>query len=279
MNPETLRLLVRVTIFAALVWPGRIAFNFILQGMADPLVVSALSTFGAGILANGILARGWERGKLGDFGMAWTSASKRDLLAGIGFGVGASVLILAVAMTLRLATFAGTPGETAHWSGLPILAIVLWLGAVGEELMFHGYAFQQLVRHAGPFATVLPVGVLFGWAHAGNANVSLLALINTVAWGVLLGYAYVRTSSLWLPMGIHFGWNVAQPLLGVNLSGFTMGLTGYELQWRVGSLWSGGAYGLEGGLFTTLVVSGLFFAIVRVFPERGDSWSASSLSS
>ena len=46
--------------------------------------------------------------------------------------------------------------------------------------------------------------------------------------GVLFGYAYLRTSALWLPIGLHFGWNVVLPLFGANLSGFTMGVTGYS---------------------------------------------------
>ena len=86
--------------------------------------------------------------------------------------------------------------------------------------------------------------------------------------GVLLGYAYLRTRTLWLPIGLHFGWNLAQPLLGVHLSGFTIGMTGYELRWRTGLLWSGGSYGLEGGLFTTVMVIALFFALPRLAPER-----------
>jgi len=62
-----------------------------------------------------------------------------------------------------------------------------------------------------------------------------------------------------LPIGLHFGWTWTLPVLGVNLSGFTMGVTGYSMQWKVGDLWSGGAYGPEGGLLTSAVVIALFF--------------------
>jgi hypothetical protein len=57
---------------------------------------------------------------------------------------------------------------------------------------------------------------------------------------------------------LHFGWNWALPLLGVNLSGFTMGVTGYSLHWKIGGLWSGGEYGPEGGLLTSAIVVLLF---------------------
>jgi hypothetical protein len=134
-------------------------------------------------------------------------------------------------------------------------------------MLFHGYAFQLLIRSLGAFATILPASVLFGMAHASNQNATLLGLVNTAFWGVLLGYAYWRTGALWLPIGLHFGWNFTLPLFGVNLSGFTMGVTGYGLHWRVGDLWSGGGYGPEGSVLTTAIVVALFFVLIRVTPE------------
>src|SRR5436305_14994728 len=92
-----------------------------------------------------------------------------------------------------------------------------------------------------------------------SPNVSAPALIYTIVWGVLLCYAFIRSVDLWLPIGLHFGWNWCLPLLCENLSGFTMGVTGYAMHWKAGVLWSGGAYGPEGGLLTTGVAAALFF--------------------
>jgi hypothetical protein len=270
LNPDTLRLVVRLGVFVLLVLLGRLVFPTFLQSFGGILVVSALSTFATGVLANIVVVRGWETGKAAEFGLGWTAHWARDLLTGIAGGSGAAALVVAAALVLRLASYQAIPGNMSTWAGIPYLIVVLLFGAVGEELMFHGYGFQQLVRHVGPFATVLPVGILFGLAHLGNQSVTLLAIVNTIAWGVLLGCAYLRTRALWLPIGLHFGWNVATPFLGLNLSGFTMEVTGYALRWRTDDLWSGGGYGLEGGLFTTLVVAGLFFLLYRVIPARGE---------
>ena len=91
-----------------------------------------------------------------------------------------------------------------------------------------------------------------------NLGITVLGLVNTSAWGVLLGYAFLRSGDLWLPIGLHMGWNWALPLFGVNLSGFTMRMTGYVLHWKIGALWSGGDYGPEGGLVTSAIVIALF---------------------
>jgi uncharacterized protein len=116
----------------------------------------------------------------------------------------------------------------------------------------------------GPWATILPTSALFGMAHLMNPNPNALGIANTVLWGCLLGYAYWRTKALWLSIGLHYGWNVALPLFGVKLSGLTMEVTGYALQWKVGELWSGGEYGPEGSVLTTAVAVGLFVVIRRV---------------
>jgi len=268
-DPDKLRLLVRVGVFVLLVILGRLVFPVLMQPFGGLLVVSALSAFATGALANAVVARGWERGQLADFGLGWTPASGRELATGMACGAGGAVLIVMAALVSGLASFDPVPLADRAWGGIPVLAVVLLFGSVGEELVFHGYAFQHLVRHMGEFATVLPVGILFGLMHLGNQNVTLLAVVNTIAWGVLLGCAYLRTRALWLPIGIHYGWNVAMPFLGVNLSGFRMGVTGYELHWRTGILWSGGVYGLEGGLFTTGIVAGLFVLLYRLVPQRG----------
>jgi membrane protease YdiL (CAAX protease family) len=269
---EKLRILVRVVVFIALVLAGRFVFPGVFAFLAGALnqspngllIISALVTFATAALANAFVVRGWEQGKLSDFGMGWTATAGRELLTGILSGAGAAFVILIAALLLQLADFRNNSDSGSQWSVLPLLIVVLVLGALGEELMFHGYAFQHLVRVMGEFATVLPVGLLFGLAHAANQNVTLLAVFNTMAWGILLGFAYLRTRTLWLPIGLHFGWNLALLLLGINLSGFTIGVTGYSLHWKAGDLWSGGNYGLEGGLFTTMIVIALFALLPKL---------------
>jgi hypothetical protein len=153
-------------------------------------------------------------------------------------------------------------------AALIFISVALLLGAAGEEMLFHGYAFQLLTRSIGPFATILPVSILFGMAHMGNQHATLLGIFNTTVWGVLLGYACWRSGALWLPIGLHFGWNLALPLFGANLSGFTMSVTGYALHWSAGNLWSGGDYGPEGGLPTTVAVAVLFWIVSRMIGKE-----------
>ena len=56
---------------------------------------------------------------------------------------------------------------------------------MGEELTFHGYAFQFLLRSMGVFATILPVSALFALAHINNLHVTVHGLFNTMLFDVL----------------------------------------------------------------------------------------------
>jgi len=182
---------------------------------------------------------------------------------GLAFGAGSAALMLAAPLLAGTGHLIERPNSSFDWATLVTYLFALLIAATGEEMIFRGYAFQLLVEKIGPFATVLPIGVIFGLAHGSNPNSSLLGVGNTILWGILLGYAFLRSHDLWLPIGLHYGWNAVLPLFGVNLSGLTIDVTRYSYRWDLTPLWSGGSYGPEGGLLTTIFAVALFFALMR----------------
>jgi membrane protease YdiL (CAAX protease family) len=262
---KNLGVLLRVGIFALIAILGNyFIFPIIIAFFGVPiLVVATLGTFAAAAVANSIVLRIYERGQLADIGLEWTPASRRNLAVGVLGGIGAALIVLVLPLLVRVADIEPVPNEHFRWPSAVFVSIVLLFGAVGEEMLFRGYMFQVLVKAIGPFATILPMSVLFGLAHSDNLNFSWLALLNTVLWGIVLGYAFLLSGDLWLPIGLHFGWNWTLPWFGANLSGFTMGVTGYSMHWKVGELWSGGPYGPEGGLLTSVTVVAVFFYLQR----------------
>ena len=255
---KLLSVALRVGLYVLLAVMGMAVFGWGLSVLGSYLVAAAVGEFLAATAANALAMRIFERAHLADIGLGWTPSSVRNLLIGLAGGTGAACIVLVGPIVVGLAEFQAVPGAEPHWRTLLFVIVILLFGAVGEEMLFRGYGFQVMVAYLGPFATILPVGVLFGLAHAANLGITTLGLANTTIWGVLLGYSFVRSGDLWLPIGLHLGWNWALPLFGVNLSGFTMDLTGYALHWKIGSFWSGGAYGPEGGIITSGVTVLLF---------------------
>ncbi len=133
--------------------------------------------------------------------------------------------------------------------------LILLLGALAEELMFRGYPFQHLEQGIGAIGAITVFSVMFGAVHLANPGASLWGLINTILIGVLLSISYLRTRALWLPWGIHFGWNFSLGLLfGLPVSGLR--LFNVVVRTRAsGPKWlTGGSYGLEASLATVVVV-------------------------
>jgi hypothetical protein len=255
----------RVGVFAFLSLAAMIAISTIVLATTGAYVLAAtLGSFGGGIVGNLLALRIYERGS--DFrliGLGWNPSSRRNLWLGVAGGAGAALLVLVPPLLVGAAELRRSTENPGSAGQIAFVTVVLMFGAVGEELLFRGYGFQKLLAYMGPFATILPVGVLFGAAHSNNANSTTLGLVNTVGWGILLGYALLRSGDLWLPIGLHYGWNVVLPMFGANLSGFTMGVTGYAIDWKVGDLWSGGAYGPEGSLLTLFIL-----ALLVLFLEK-----------
>jgi uncharacterized protein len=263
-TPETrLGIVLRIAFFVAAVFIGLRLLSPLLLVVFGTVVAGTIGLLGTGLFANLLTMRIFDRRPLSDIGLGGRPGSGRNFLIGSGFGGGAAALMLTAPLLAGTGHLVTRENPTFAWSSLLFYLAALLFGAGGEEMMFRGYAFQLLVEKIGPYATVLPVAVIFGLAHSANPNVTQLGVLNTMLWGILLGYAFLRSHDLWLPIGLHYGWNAVLPLFGVNLSGLTIEVTRYFYRWDLTSLWSGGDYGPEGGLLATIFIIALFFALAR----------------
>lgn len=258
-----LNVVLKVGVYALTCFLGMRLFALLLYPLLGDFAGAVLSVFFGALVANLLSLRIYERAHLTILGLYWNRASRRNLLLGLLGGMLSAYVVAGLPLLVGLAHLETLAGNEPQWRIILFTTGILLFGAFGEEMLFRGYGFQVLLGPLGTYATVLPVGLLFGLAHRDNLNFSALGFVNTVLWGVLLGYAFLRSGDLWLPIGLHFGWNWVLPLFGTNLSGFTMRLTGYQMRWHTGPLWSGGEYGPEGSILTTIAVGLLFAGLAK----------------
>jgi uncharacterized protein len=257
-----LGIILRVAFFVGIAIVGLWVFGLAFS-IFGVVVAGTFGLFMTGVTANFLTLRIFDRRSLTDIGLAGGPGASWNFILGILCGSGAAALMLLAPVLAQTGHLVPRADSSFAWSSLIFYLVVILFGAAGEEMIFRGYAFQLLVEKIGPFATVLPVGVIFGFAHSFNPHATKLGVLNTMLWGILLGYSFLRSHDLWLPIGLHYGWNAVLPLFGVNLSGLTIEVTRYFYRWDLGPLWSGGAYGPEGGLLTTIFVIILFFVLAR----------------
>lgn len=148
-----------------------------------------------------------------------------------GFVTGVLLALAFVVPTLAGAMLVSEPVRTETTLGTWALWIVpfgvlIFVQAVGEELIFRGYMQQQLAarcRHWLVWA-VIP-SVLFGLLHFANAETlegALLYTAVTFLMGLILAVTVWRTGSLWTASGIHWGNNLSALVIigpGGTLSG------------------------------------------------------------
>lgn len=267
---QVLKTVVQVAIFTI---AAALALNltaFLLAVIPNILLISALAMFLGSLAATAVVMRIYYHAPVWVVGLDWTPAAARNL--GIGLLVGISAGALAALLPVALGTLRWeVSGNTFSLDALLMFLALILFGAIGEEVLFRGFPLQRLHETFGAVPAVFVTSLVFGWMHADNLSFTGLAFLNTILWGVVFACAWLKSRDLWLPIGLHAGWNWILPLLGVELSGFTLEVTGYRLA-GAGTIWDGGAYGPEAGILTTLLVPVMLLVIWRLPIQPGSSY-------
>jgi uncharacterized protein len=152
-----------------------------------------------------------DRRPLGSFGLRLDFLAIRD----VGIGIAIPISQLGIFFCIQLAgDWVRVKGFS--WNGDVLRrALWRWTGvALFEELAVRGYLFQSLLtiggRRYGPVLALAVTSTSFGLLHVNATPFAALALIVV---GVELGVAYLVTRRLWLPIAMHFAWNLVEGTL------------------------------------------------------------------
>jgi len=191
----------------------------------------------------------------------------RDLLVGLVLAGGAMGLLFVLEraagwLTVRDWRWNEAPG--AVWLRSAWLALLAnLLAAAGEEAMFRGYLLPGLRRAWGKGAALAVMAVLFAVPHllvSGAAETHWAVFTAALALpGLMLGWTALRSGDLWLPVGIHFAWNLVQGDL-LNLTGSPAGgIVFGAVTEQTGPAWFvGTSYGIEVGVSGILALLSVF---------------------
>ncbi|MFI6389425.1 CPBP family intramembrane glutamic endopeptidase [Nonomuraea sp. NPDC050547] len=182
---------------------------------------------------------------------AWRSA--RGLLTGVlSFGLVTAILVVP-GFTLT----ENVPQGVAA-IGPAILVFAGWVvqGST-EEIVTRGFLLPVVGARYGAVVGVGLSSMLFAALHLLNPGVNALSLVNLVLVGVLLGLYALWEGALWGVCLWHAAWNWAQGnVFGFEVSGTGTGMMAIvDLKENGPDVVTGGLFGPEGGVATTLVLA------------------------
>ena len=179
-------------------------------------------------------------------------AFDRRWLLQLSWGMGLGALLMVVPALFL--TITGTVSwQFNGWQQAAIgAAVLLFVGvAVTEELTFRGFMFQRLIAGIGSWPAQLAMSAYFVLNHASTLQQgdswNYLAMANIFIASMMFGLAYLRTSSLAMPIGLHLMANFSQgTILGFGVSGSDqMGVLSPVFSAEHPVWLTGGTFGLE----------------------------------
>ncbi|MFC1561851.1 lysostaphin resistance A-like protein [candidate division KSB1 bacterium] len=206
-----------------------------------------------------------DRRPFGILGINLYAGWFREFSTGLGLGfVLLTVIFLIFWITGLVQVTIGEMNTVVLSSMSLYLALFLFAGAT-EEFLMRGYLFQASIEGSRNWIAVLIFSLIFSLLHFANPNWSWSGAINIFLAGVLLSVAYIKTRSLWLPIGLHMAWNWTQgPLWGMNVSGISTVNSFLVSIPRGPDLLSGGEFGAEDSLISSVFITGLLWYVWKV---------------
>lgn len=192
----------------------------------------------------------------------------RDCLAGFVIGCAMMATCIASMSICGWVTRTGSPSVLFAWP-VAIAIIAMLLNTITQEVLVRGYVQQTIQQWFGKVVAVVASSTIFLLLHAGAIRGALLPGLSLFAAGLLLATCYAVTQNLWLPIALHFGWNVLQgPVLGGAVSGQSLDAGNHLLAIGGPTLMTGGQFGVEGGLIAITVTALATPLIVLLYKSR-----------
>jgi len=184
---------------------------------------------------------------------------------GLGFLIGLGLFSIIIAILWALGYYRVT-GMNSWLVLIPAIVANVPSGFI-QEIIFRGVIFRITRESLGMWWALGISSILFGLIHILSATATLQSVVAiTLEAGVLLGAAYMLTKQLWLPIGIHVAWDLANDgIFGVGLSGASGDTISGLLQAKLTGpvLLSGGAAGVEASVVSVIVILAASVYMIR----------------
>ena len=184
--------------------------------LVEQAMLAFLLLFGYGAMG---VALDRQRHPVSEQGLPRRPGWPREALLGLAFGWAvavACVLPMALAGGMAMVLVLGA----SAWGWLLADTAYFVFFALAEEVAFRGYAFQRFAQAVGPLGASLGFAAYYAIVQALLPGANHASIGVSIALGLLLSAAYVRTNALWVSWGLNFAWKGSRALVfGLAVSG------------------------------------------------------------
>lgn len=232
-------------------------FNGMMTALTSSLwvIVPMLYSNAFLIVSSIFYCKHFEKRKASSMGFVKKGAVPQYLIGTIcGFIIFSAIFFICLLMGgVELSGFSGFTSEKI---GILVLFFFGYLiQGMGEEVFCRGYLMSSISRRYSLTVGVLVSSLVFALLHIANPGISVLAFVNLFLYGVFAALLMIRFNNIWIAGAFHSLWNFTQGnFYGVSVSGMGgMPSVLVSAQTDAAPLINGGAFGLEGGVCTSIV--------------------------
>lgn len=212
------------------------------------------------ILSVFIILSAIDKKRFRDIGLKFNKNSLKHLFIGLLMGAVSMTFIFAViSLTGNVTVEDGFNFSIYNITGLIIFILV----ALNEELFSRGYCLYALKEQNSEKMAIIVSSIIFALLHVFNPNLNWFGIFNIFLVGVLFAYMTLKTDNLMMAIGYHLTWNYFQGnVFGLSVSGQEAKgiITVSNLK---DNIITGGAFGPEAGILTTIVLVIGFLFVYR----------------
>jgi uncharacterized protein len=152
------------------------------------------------------------------YALEWRRPAPMLLVGGLVLALLAKYVAVCVGMALNvygaLAPASPRAATVSFLSSIPWALVATFIPSIAEDILTRGFLYRALRVRWVPWVFVLVSAVVYVLNHVYRLAQGPSEWVTLFCFGLAYATAVVRTGSLWLAVGLHWGWNLANILIG-----------------------------------------------------------------
>lgn len=180
----------------------------------------------------------------------------------LGFG-----LLSIIVLLLRLTGFAEIIRITKTFKlKLFLVFLPAWLiQGFEEEFLLRSILMNQMAAGGKIKVAIIANSLIFSIFHLGNTGFNFMAFVNIFLVGLVFSLIFYLNGSIYTSAAAHSFWNMTMAnIYGITVSGNSpTGVTLFDTKLTGLTIISGGSFGIEGSIVTSLVLLVVLIILIR----------------